>query len=256
MESSRETELQRMLRVCIPRIALLILPLLVGCGGELVRVGSDDLVFFRISGVVEARPDALGAEPGGAVAWIWEESGRSHGFVQRVGLEPRVFRYILDVPRPPTQADLPTPDAPGAPFVGVPGISVVVGLPILYAPAIDDDDSTGLEVDASVVGDWLRGTLLDATILVRPTAQSDARLLSATIDHLLIGSTATPSVDQLAQHPDFGATLSCGLDQVIAGLTLYRRPLLPCAPWEALATAGERTEFQGVAMYDPKPASP
>lgn len=245
-----------MLRVRVLPTPCLALLLLLGCGGEFVRVGSDDLVFFRLSGTVEARPDALGAEPGGAVAWIWEESGQSYGFVQRVGLEPRVFRYLLDVPGPPTQADLPVPGEPGAPFIGVPGISVVVGLPILYAPASDDHDSTGLEVDVSLVGDWLGGTLVDATLLIRPTGQSDARLLAATIDHLLIGSTASPPVAQLAQHPDFCATRSCGLDEVVAGLTLYRRSPSPCAPWEPLAAAGERTEFQGIGMHDPKPASP
>jgi hypothetical protein len=225
---------------------VLLLGSLAACGEPLVD-GDDPLgPFFVISGPLDA--DLVLDTPAtrAAVAWAFVVDGTLGGVVEEAPLEPRFLAYALTVEAPPDPADA-TVTLPAPPALDVPGVSVLIGLPLLYAS--DSDEPVALALDPGGLVDWATG---DAGSVRDLVAGDGATVLATTGDHLVLGLGAEPGIERLSEVPSWDAGGdACRLDAMVAGLTLYLDEGVGCGGWRALAEAGERTEFQGVPMGPP-----
>jgi len=120
------------------------------------------------------------------------------------------------------------------------------GLPILSEPVADGP------IELAVSPDRLLDRVPDPSAplanIVAPVDISQGTVVAALPEHMVLALAAPPGVERLSSAPDWGSRRPCQLDRVVKGLTLYRRGEDACGSWLPLATPGERTEFQGVAM--------
>lgn len=195
--------------------------------------------YLTLQGAVELSGPA-GEDPVfAAVAWAWTQDGTMHSVVHEVPFEPEVYFYRLTVPGPP--AEEATRDGPAPADLG--DEAVLIGLPLLL-------QATGVPTaDPEGFARWLSGER------VPPDEWLDVpggRVLAWADDHLLLGM-ATGGAARLGESPGVDLGTLCGVEDVLAGLTLYQRAGEPQCPdsWEALAPPGARTDFQGVTMRSP-----
>ncbi len=201
---------------------LLLTTSLLGCDGDLRSPDWEGDVFLTISGPVEpGLPDAPGALEA-VLAWAWVLDGQLGATVEPVRFEPRVYRYSLDVVRPPDPAE-------GAAMPAPEGVEsdALLGAAVLYARA---DPDAGLPSPDPFL---LWTSLLDGRI--------DRDALSAPAGITLLG-TWTEHRLGLAKEGPVPAIMS----DVPHDLVLLRND--PSGPWAVVAGAGERDELQGVPL--------
>lgn len=222
------------------RALALLASLGLGCSAPLILDDPSALgPYLVLSGpldpTLELDPDTTRA----AVAWAYVVDGSVGGAVVEVPLEPRLLEYAVSIDGPPEAevGDGVTPDA-----LALEGVSILVGVPLLYG---DPDDRGPPEVAPELLLD----VALDGPEALVGAPWSPAPL-AVVVDHLLVGLEAGGA--DLSSLPAWASGgPGCRLDAVVHGLTLYRDDGGGCGSWRPLAEAGERTEFQGVAMAPP-----
>lgn len=222
------------------RLAPVSLALTVACQGAPRGPDDDGGPFVRIVGPVSPEVEATGERTRGAIAWAWVVDGQVGGAVQWVPFEPRVLAYALDVGvPPPAVVDGPAPDG----LTGLPAL--LWGVPILVEPS--SDAPLVASVDPVGLIEWAAGHRgREGLVALHPP--DGGQVVATTPDYLLAAMEATGDTRLSADPAWVQAGPWCAFDQVVAGLTLYDAEPSACGSWNPLASPGERTEFQGVAM--------
>lgn len=234
--------------VTTPRISLLLIGL-VGCEARLLDAEWSGGTFLEITGPVDRSVAGGSGELRAAIAWAWIAGGEVGASVEDVPFEPRVYQYDVTIEHPPSpDAAAVTVEAPGV-FAAKPSLGLLLGTALLYT----SPDGSSLELADGPQ------PVLDA--LIAPGARADGlripdggTILASWSDHRLgaaVGLGSASRFDEIVGWSD--APPLCGVDAMAAGLTLYRRASDDCERWVPVATAGERTEFQGVPLVPLEP---
>lgn len=217
-----------------------------GCGGPLVDQSSEGEPFFTISGPVGVDVAIGGVRTRGAIAWAWVADSVLGGVATEVVFEPRVSHYALEVGAPPIP-DLDAGSAAPGPFDDLPATDVLFGLPVLYEPT--GPDPVELTVDPAELVAWALGDRPDPHGIATIDDPSLGRVEGLAEGHLLLAMAQDDGAQRLSEAPSWapGSEL-CALDELLAGLTLYRDAQPGCGRWHSMGAPGAFTEFQGVGM--------
>jgi len=233
------------------RIALLLLVLSqTGCVGSLFDAGYSGAPYFTLSGPVEVDAATIEGASQGWVAWAWYRQDSSSWLLEKMSFRPDILRYAMDIGAPPMHEDpAATHQEASTQLTPLNGVDILIGLPVMLAAP--DNATVDFELDPEAMLDWASGISDDANEILITQPNAPVELMAVTREYLLMAMNSAERLERLDDHRGWPKAEACGLGSLLEGLTLYRRGVGECSPWQRLAPAGERTEFQGVEMRSP-----
>ncbi|MBX2798008.1 MAG: hypothetical protein KTR31_10075 [Myxococcales bacterium] len=188
--------------------------------------------FLRLRGAVDPELQIEGGDAEAAVVWVTAVQGELCVETSVPPFVPQLLTYELEVLGPPAlAADLCVPRPPDFD----PSTPVAFGVVLLVDP--DPGASWDVGADPGRLLGWFADAQPSLTDTVSVT---NGKLVAAAERFALMvdGSTGRAAFSDAY----------CRFDELVSGLTLYRDRSLDCGGWQPAASAGRRTEFQGVDL--------